>query len=138
MKYTYLSLALGSLLALAACSEKPEATPAATPDTMAPAAPATSAAPATGEAPAAAEAAADVGKLKYGSVCAGCHGQQGQGMAAFPKLSGQTADVLAAKLHDYKAGKKRGEQTAIMAPTAQGLSDSDIDALSSYIASLPK
>lgn len=132
MKLTSLGLALGALLSLAACGEKPAATPAATPDTMAPAA------PAPGAAPAVAEAAPDIGKLKYGSVCAGCHGQQGQGMAAFPKLAGQTADVLAAKLHDYKAGKKLGEQTAIMAPTAQGLSDSDIDALANYIASLPQ
>lgn len=128
MRYSYISLALGALLSLAACGEKP----AATPDTMAPAA------PAPGAAPAAVEAAPDTGKIKYGGVCAGCHGQQGQGMANFPKLAGQSADVLAAKLRDYKAGKTLGAQTAIMAPTAQGLSDSDIDALAKYIASLPQ
>lgn len=125
MNCTRSSLALSALLGLAACGDKP----AATPDTMA---------PAPGTAASVAEAAPDIGKLKYGSVCAGCHGQQGQGMAAFPKLAGQSAEMLATKLRDYRAGKTLGEQSAMMIPTAQALSDADIDALAKYIASLPQ
>jgi cytochrome c553 len=59
-------------------------------------------------------------------------------MAAFPKLAGQSAEMLATKLRDYRAGKTLGEQSAMMIPTAQALSDADIDAMASYIASLPQ
>lgn len=129
MKYTPISLAALALLAMAGCG-KQEAPATATPDTMAPSANAPAAAGADSGAP-------DIGKLKYGSVCAGCHGQQGQGQASFPKLAGQSAEQIAGKLRDYKAGKTLGPQSAMMAPTAQALSDSDIDALAKYIAGLP-
>lgn len=125
MKHAPLAFTLIALFALAGCGKK-EAPVAQTPDTMA-------ATP-----PAASDGASDTARIKYGSVCAGCHGQQGQGQATFPKLAGQNAEQIAAKLHDYKAGKTLGAQSAMMTPTAQALSDSDIDALAKYIAALPK
>jgi cytochrome c553 len=128
MRHIHLPIAAIAVLVMLGCGKK-EAPVAATPDTMAP-----SASPASG----ANSDAPDIGKLKYGSVCAGCHGQQGQGQASFPKLAGQSAEQIAGKLRDYKAGKTLGAQSAMMAPTAQALGDAEIDALAKFIASLPK
>lgn len=125
-------LSLVALATLAACGKEEPAAPAeqaAAPVVEAPAAPAMSAA-----APAAANAGMEHGRLKYGGICAGCHGKNGEGQGIFPKVAGQSAEVLAAKLRDYKAGKQMGEQTAMMAPNAQNLSEEDIDALAAYMA----
>ncbi|OYY73428.1 MAG: cytochrome C [Gammaproteobacteria bacterium 28-57-27] len=88
----------------------------------------------SGSAFAAGDAAA--GKAKFGSICASCHGMNGEGMGIFPKLSGKPADKTAALLKDYKAGKTVGANTAMMAPQAASLSDADIDNLAAYIATL--
>lgn len=125
-------LSLVALATLAACGKEEPAAPAeqaAAPVVEAPAAPAMPAA-----APAAANANMEHGRLKYGGICAGCHGKNGEGQGIFPKVAGQSAEVLAAKLRDYKAGKQMGEQTAMMAPNAQNLSEEDIDALAAYMA----
>jgi cytochrome c553 len=82
------------------------------------------------------DAAMEKGRIKYGSICAGCHGKNGEGQGIFPKVAGKSAEELAAKLKDYRAGKKLGEQTAMMAPNAQNLSDEEIDALANYMAGL--
>jgi cytochrome c553 len=42
---------------------------------------------------------ADDGKARRLSACAACHGPQGVARPAFPSLSGQSADYLAAQLH---------------------------------------
>ncbi|MEW6446456.1 MAG: c-type cytochrome, partial [Pseudomonadota bacterium] len=86
----------------------------------------------SGAAFAAGDAAA--GKAKYGSICASCHGMNGEGAGIFPKLAGKTD--AAAKLKDYKAGKQVGPNTAMMAPQAAGLSDADIENLAAHIATL--
>lgn len=122
-----------ALATLAACGKEEPAAPAeqaAAPTVEAPTAPAVPAAT-----PAAANPAMEHGRLKYGGICAGCHGKNGEGQGIFPKVAGQSAQVLAAKLRDYKAGKQMGEQTAMMAPNAQNLSEEDIDALAAYMAS---
>jgi cytochrome c553 len=119
------SLAAGLILALclSACGKKEEA---ATPEQ----------APATAtQAPAPAAAAFDAATT-YKTVCATCHGVSGQGVAAFPKLAGLTPEAVKAKLNDYKAGKQMGPQTAVMAPNATNLGDSDIDAMAAYVATL--
>lgn len=76
----------------------------------------------------------DAGKAIYDSTCTVCHGPTAQGMAIYPKLAGQSADDLAAKLQTYKAGEQVGAMSAVMFPTAQGLSDEDIQAVTAYIA----
>ena len=127
-------IAILTLSTLAACGKEEAPTPeeqAPAPIVDAPATP--EAAPA---APMADAGGNEHGRIKYGSICAGCHGKKGEGQGIFPKVAGQSADVLAAKLRDYKAGKKLGEQTAMMAPNAQNLSEEDIDALASYMAGL--
>jgi cytochrome c553 len=129
-------LSLLALATLAACGKEE---PAATAEQAAAPAPAMEApaAPAMPEAaPKAANATMEHGRIKYGSICAGCHGKKGEGSGIFPKVAGQSAEALAAKLRDYKAGKQMGEQTAMMAPNALNLGEEDIDALAAYMAGL--
>ena len=129
-------LSLLALAMLAACGKEEPAAPADQAAVPAPAMEA-SAPPATpASVPAAADGGMEHGRIKYGSICAGCHGKNGEGSGVFPKVAGQSADTLAAKLRDYKAGKQMGQQTAMMAPNAQNLSEEDIDALAAYMAKL--
>ncbi|MFZ5466141.1 MAG: c-type cytochrome [Pseudomonadota bacterium] len=95
------------------------------------------AAPAAAAPAPAAAAAGDVaaGKTKF-AACASCHGMNGEGQGMFPKVAGQSATDLAAKLKKYRAGETVGPNSAMMAPNAAGLSDGDIADLSAYIASL--
>lgn len=88
----------------------------------------------SGSAFAAGDAAA--GKAKFGSICASCHGMNGEGMGIFPKLAGSPVARTTDLLKQYKAGKTVGANTAMMAPQAALLSDGDIDNLAAYIATL--
>ncbi|MEW6445689.1 MAG: c-type cytochrome [Pseudomonadota bacterium] len=88
-----------------------------------------STAPATGSGDAAA------GKAKY-ATCAACHGANGEGGGAFPKLAGLSAADAEGKLKKYRAGEQVGAQTALMAPNATGLSDADIANLAAHIAGM--
>jgi cytochrome c553 len=81
----------------------------------------------------AAHAAGDpaAGKAKS-AVCAGCHGDKGQGMAPFPALAGKPeADQLKA-LHEFKSGARANP---IMNGNAAALSDQDMADLAAYFAS---
>ncbi len=127
MKLPVLLLAL----ALAACGREEAAPPAA----PAPAsqAPPTSVPEAAAPAPAARMAE---GEAKYRTTCAVCHGQRAEGMGNYPRLASQSPEEIRSKLLDYRAGKQMGPLTAIMAATANGLTDADIEALAAYIPAL--
>jgi cytochrome c553 len=85
-----------------------------------------------------AAAAADIaaGKAKADTVCAACHGKDGNTPIdpSYPRLAGQHRDFLARSLRDYQIGARKN---AIMAAQAQPLSRADIENLSAYYASLP-
>ena len=74
------------------------------------------------------------GEALYQSVCKNCHGPTAKGMASFPKLAGRTAEYLAERLGQYRAGETVGPNTALMRPHAAELSDEDIEKLAAYIA----
>jgi cytochrome c553 len=82
--------------------------------------------------------AADVaaGKAKADTVCAACHGKDGNTPIdpSYPKLAGQYRDYLERSLLDYKSGARKN---AIMAGQVQPLSRADIENLAAYYASLP-
>lgn len=80
--------------------------------------------------------AADVNAGKTAAaVCQGCHGSAGVSSSAmFPSLAGQTASYLESQLKRFKSGER---DNATMKAMAQGLSDSDIQNLAAYFASLP-
>lgn len=77
---------------------------------------------------------ATAGQAAY-ATCVGCHGAAGEGGVG-PKLAGQSAADVAAKLNAYKAGEQVGPMTSMMAPMAAGLSDSDIANIAAYTAAM--
>jgi cytochrome c oxidase subunit 2 len=86
---------------------------------------------------------AQVGSAQF-IVCAACHGQQGEGMAALnaPKIAGQNAWYLKRQLQNYKSGARGahaddvfGRQMAPMAATL--VNDAAIDNVVAHIQTLP-
>ena len=77
---------------------------------------------------------AAAGKAKIGT-CMACHGQDGHGTTAdYPNLAGQQEKYLVAALKAYKNG---GRDNPIMKPMVATLSDTDIENVAAYYASLP-
>tara|TARA_R110001592_G_scaffold363043_1_gene679553 strand:- start:35829 stop:36464 length:636 start_codon:yes stop_codon:yes gene_type:complete len=78
------------------------------------------------------------------AACAACHSPTGSGNApaGFPSLAGQHADYIAAQLRAYRkgyedeTGRTNDGDIRIMRITAFGLSDKEIEAVSSYAAGL--
>ncbi len=69
--------------------------------------------------------------------CASCHGTSGQGLPdLFPRLAGQHASYLAEQLRQFRAGSRSSDPKAMMRKLAAGLSDREIDAVSSYASLL--
>ena len=80
----------------------------------------------------------DIGKAGA-TVCAGCHGMDGQSMVpGFPNLAGQDKLYLMNQLTAFREKSRTGGQSVIMYGMAAGLSDSDIDNLAAYFSSLGK
>ena len=78
------------------------------------------------------------------AACSACHSPRGNGNApaGFPALAGQHADYIATQLRMYRkgyedeTGRVNDGDSMIMRTTAFGLSDKEIEAVSSYIAGL--
>lgn len=73
-------------------------------------------------------------------ACMACHGPDGRGNpgAGYPQLAGQFADYTAAKLKDFRDGKKWSDDDkgSIMPAVVHGLNDVDIAALATYLEGL--
>ncbi|GAB3283369.1 c-type cytochrome [Parahaliea aestuarii] len=77
-------------------------------------------------------------------ACMACHSPNGKGNApaGFPSLAGQHAEYIATQLEMYRkgyedeTGRTNDGDTRIMRSTAFGLSDKEIQAVSSYAAGL--
>jgi cytochrome c553 len=68
-------------------------------------------------------------------ACAGCHGPTGAGIPAqYPRLGGQHADYTESQMNAFRAGT-RANNAQMMAIAAR-LSDTEIKAVSDYIAGL--
>ena len=65
--------------------------------------------------------------------CAACHGQDGQGIGAFPRLAGQSADYISERLYAYKNKEQIGQMSSTMWAQAGMLSENDINTLSEFI-----
>jgi cytochrome c553 len=77
------------------------------------------------------------------AACIACHSPTGQGNApaGFPALAGQHAQYVADQLRAYRKGYedtagRTNDDAKIMRTTAFGLSDKEIEAVSSYVAGL--
>jgi len=83
-----------------------------------------------------ASVAADIaaGKAKASVTCAMCHGPVGQSMQPnVPNLSGQPEVYTVEQLRNYRSGKRLHEVMSLM---AKPLTDSEIDNLAAWYASL--
>ena len=67
------------------------------------------------------------------SGCAACHGAEGQGVAVFPKLAGQSADYITGRLYAYRNGEGVGAMSSTMWAQAGGLSDAQINMIGKFI-----
>ncbi|MDY0011343.1 MAG: cytochrome c [Rhodocyclaceae bacterium] len=73
------------------------------------------------------------GQAKAATVCAACHGPDGNSASPdFPRLAGQHEDYLLRALLDYKAGKRKNP---IMASQVESLSKADMANLAAWFAS---
>ena len=74
---------------------------------------------------------ATAGKTKA-AMCAGCHGEKGEGIAPNPKLAGMPEADLLKALKDFKSGAK---SSPVMNGIAATLSDQDMENFAAYYAS---
>jgi cytochrome c553 len=65
--------------------------------------------------------------------CAACHGAEGQGVAVFPKLAGQSQDYIVGRLNAYRNGEAVGAMSSTMWAQAGGLSDAQINMIGKFI-----
>jgi cytochrome c553 len=72
--------------------------------------------------------------------CSSCHGPEGKGDGAFPRLAGQLHDYIFRKLVNWS--KERGQDrskpdtSAIMEPIAHSLTEPQIEAVAAYVSYL--
>ncbi|MDA8897607.1 c-type cytochrome [bacterium] len=70
--------------------------------------------------------------------CAACHGAEGQGMAVFPKLAGQSSDYIVGRLNTYKNRGQVGAMSSTMWSQAGMLSADQMEQIGKFIeAGLP-
>ena len=71
-------------------------------------------------------------------ACTGCHGPAGLGnpAAVFPLISGQNAAYAADQLRYFRSGERANDPNAVMRGIAKRLTDTEIDAVSNYMAGL--
>ena len=73
------------------------------------------------------------GEASYGTVCAACHGADGNSMIpANPKLAQQHPEYLVKQLKEFKSGKRAN---AIMSGMVASLSEDDMRNIASWLAS---
>ncbi len=79
------------------------------------------------------------GDLQKGiPACKACHGPTGGGNAGmgYPQLGGQYVNYTLAQLKAFKDGSRRNDDKALMRSVVEKLSDTDLESLANYIASL--
>ena len=69
------------------------------------------------------------------SSCSGCHGEEAEGIAPYPKLAGQQPDYLKQQLNHFKVGKR---VDTIMQMMTINLTDNEINALALYLSTRGK
>ena len=73
-------------------------------------------------------------------ACATCHGadlRKGIG-DTFPPIAGRSPTATGRQLYDFKTGARHGQNSAMMKPVVEKLTDEDIVDISAYLASLPQ
>ena len=76
----------------------------------------------------------DEGKrLYFAKGCNGCHGIKAEGLHEYPMLANRDKTILARKLERFRRGLSDNQQQEMMIGFAQGLSDAEIDAITTYL-----
>ena len=76
------------------------------------------------------------GKELFTKLCVRCHGPQGYGNEAIPRIAGQHVDYLKTSITRYRDGTgERNNQ--LMAIATSPLSNEDVTAVANYVAQLP-
>ena len=74
----------------------------------------------------------EAGRKKAETICAACHGAEGESTnPAVPSLSGQPAQFIATQLFMFREGNRKDEQ---MTPMAKPLSNAEMNNLAAYFA----
>ncbi|WP_019571575.1 MULTISPECIES: cytochrome c [unclassified Thioalkalivibrio] len=72
------------------------------------------------------------------AACIACHGPNGNGNpeAMFPAVAGQHAQYSADQMRQFRSGDRANDNGRMMRNVARNMSDSDIEAVSQYMAGL--
>ena len=73
------------------------------------------------------------GELVYKSACVRCHGRDGRGELGYARLAGQRPDYVVKRLREFLGGSAAAADQAM----AGGLSETDMEAVAAYTATLP-
>ena len=65
--------------------------------------------------------------------CAACHGNEGQGMAVFPKLAGQNSEYIIDRLTTYKNRGEVGNMSSTMWAQAAMLTEQEINTIGKFV-----
>jgi cytochrome c553 len=68
-------------------------------------------------------------------ACSSCHGEQGQGLGAFPRIAGQHADYLVKQLLVFQRTDARPDGS-VMKVVAHGLTQADIENAAAFLQTL--
>ncbi len=76
-----------------------------------------------------------VGKnLYFSKGCSGCHGISASGSNLYPALAYRRKPFLTSKLKNYRSKQGTTQQSQMMIPFAMGLSDNEIEALTTFLS----
>lgn len=77
----------------------------------------------------------DQGKnLYFAKGCSGCHGISASGTNQYPSLAYRRKPFLTQQLQNYRSKKGTTQQSQMMIPFAMGLSDKEINALTTFFS----
>lgn len=81
-------------------------------------------------------ALANTGGNGVTTACASCHGEKLQGMADVPGIAGRSPVYIARQIYSFKNGVRKGPMAEMMKSVVAKMSDEDVIAVSSYVATL--
>ena len=67
-------------------------------------------------------------------ACTGCHGQNGEGIATVPRLTGQNSEYLLLQLKNFNIGIRTNDPNRFMQTIAQRMTDQEMKAIAEYLA----
>ncbi|HET7832703.1 MAG TPA: c-type cytochrome [Gallionella sp.] len=69
-------------------------------------------------------------------ACTGCHGQNGEGIATVPRLTGQNSEYLLLQLKNFNIGIRTNDPNRFMQSIAQRMTEQEMKAVARYVSGL--